>query len=834
MDAKGHFVPSTRALALFDYFLSASGEEPASQLRARIVAEIERRLPDPAAGEASAFLDRYLAYRAEGARAAADDRLAESADLERRLQWIRELRRAHFGAELAETLFGDEERAAALALERRRIVGDASLTDVGASARDSTRSKRSARKPTSRALAARSAPLRLAAAGAGAARARWRHRRAARAARADGGCRGGRHGWRSATSGAPNGRRGSSPTGSRATQSAPMRVSIRRPAKRRSKTPSPAASMPASGSACARSTRSSWVPPPGGNRAGRAVAGARPAVRSRPRRRTELGPRVAREVPPTRRRAARAATLADPPDTYPEREARHGMRNLGPKRLLALGLALAGLAAGDASAQRADVEAWAVDWVPGFVDLFDDGVFSFGPGQAYNIGCPQDAMPTEAGGVLTVPGGFFPCKGFEVQPDARIPSGATMRALFDVALPPTGASYGIVIKNLDESDAAYLLIRRGADPNGTAGSDTLFVELAADATFTPVAAIVLSVNPAGDPQLPQKIELELTLTPNDGNGTLIPSARYSECGPGVQPCSPRPPLLPVPPVIVPQTDGALAAGVLHVPAFKEVVPSDPSKNPFPVSIEDWSLQMAAADDFEMAPLGTLEPYQTSTGTCGSVAVADGALALDLEGNCPKVVAAFVGSLASGLDASASYRFAIPQRCDRYGVAANAQSDLAELAVVRDGDGSLAVWLSTEAETGEGPAVAILERTTLSATPTSDQTLAATAADRTAPAGRGRRLRRSRATRAVPTLRYLAVPARRGFRGPRPRRVPAGAPGRHAVWRAAGRTRRPERRRPARRGRPRHRESVRRGTGTRRGPRRPPRRSSCCFCSTRHR
>jgi lipase chaperone LimK len=134
-DAHDRFVPTRDALRLFDYFLSATGEAPDAALRARIVREIAARLPPGAAREAEAFLDRYLAYRAEGARLARDDRLAASADLERRLQWLRELRRAHFGAALAETLFGAEERAAEAALERRRVVEDASLTDAERAAR---------------------------------------------------------------------------------------------------------------------------------------------------------------------------------------------------------------------------------------------------------------------------------------------------------------------------------------------------------------------------------------------------------------------------------------------------------------------------------------------------------------------------------------------------------------------------------------------------------------------------------------------------------------------------------------------------------------------------
>ena len=134
-DANGHFVPTPRALALFDYFLSATGEEPAAQLRARIGVEITQRLPPEAAREANAFLDSYLRYRTDAAQTANDERLAESADLGRRLQWLRELRANHFGPELATTLFRDEERAEQVAIEEQRVESDASLSETEKTAR---------------------------------------------------------------------------------------------------------------------------------------------------------------------------------------------------------------------------------------------------------------------------------------------------------------------------------------------------------------------------------------------------------------------------------------------------------------------------------------------------------------------------------------------------------------------------------------------------------------------------------------------------------------------------------------------------------------------------
>lgn len=160
VDASGHFVPTPRALALFDYFLSATGEEPAAQLRARIGAEIAQRVPQDAAREASAFLDRYLRYRTDAAQTTSDERLAESADLGRRLQWIRELRTKHFGPELASTLFGDEERAQQVAIEEQRVESDASLSETEKTARLDAL-ERQLPDSTRRARDASSAPLRL-------------------------------------------------------------------------------------------------------------------------------------------------------------------------------------------------------------------------------------------------------------------------------------------------------------------------------------------------------------------------------------------------------------------------------------------------------------------------------------------------------------------------------------------------------------------------------------------------------------------------------------------------------------------------------------------------
>jgi lipase chaperone LimK len=123
VDENGNLIVGPEILVLFDYYLSATGEESQDAIRARIVAAIERRLPaGRARAEAISILDHYIAYRADSKslRAAGDD-------LSARLEALGQLRRRHFG-DLAEELFGAEERAHAVAVEQRKVLQDSSLS----------------------------------------------------------------------------------------------------------------------------------------------------------------------------------------------------------------------------------------------------------------------------------------------------------------------------------------------------------------------------------------------------------------------------------------------------------------------------------------------------------------------------------------------------------------------------------------------------------------------------------------------------------------------------------------------------------------------------------
>ena len=121
-DAAGHLVVDLELRRLFDHFLIATGEESLAQIRARIVAALRARLPEPAASEAAAILDRYLAYR-DAAR-----RLALPPDPRAGLAAVHDLRARMFAPEVARAFFADEEAATYAALDRRDVALDPALS----------------------------------------------------------------------------------------------------------------------------------------------------------------------------------------------------------------------------------------------------------------------------------------------------------------------------------------------------------------------------------------------------------------------------------------------------------------------------------------------------------------------------------------------------------------------------------------------------------------------------------------------------------------------------------------------------------------------------------
>ncbi len=122
LDSRGRFVPNEEAIRLFDYYLTATGEEDAATINARITAQIERRLSGQARKEALTLFSDYLRYR-EAARNLKPVNTSDPQSLETGFAQLQDLRRDVFGRQRAEQLFGKEELEARQVMEARRVTG---------------------------------------------------------------------------------------------------------------------------------------------------------------------------------------------------------------------------------------------------------------------------------------------------------------------------------------------------------------------------------------------------------------------------------------------------------------------------------------------------------------------------------------------------------------------------------------------------------------------------------------------------------------------------------------------------------------------------------------
>jgi lipase chaperone LimK len=113
VDAAGRLKIGNGIRRVFDYFLSAIGEEPLESILARIRAYLRHKLPAGAAAEAERLLDSYIAYkRALEAIPQAQPQSGGQMDLDalrRQMQQVQALRRQFFTPEVATAFFGDED-----------------------------------------------------------------------------------------------------------------------------------------------------------------------------------------------------------------------------------------------------------------------------------------------------------------------------------------------------------------------------------------------------------------------------------------------------------------------------------------------------------------------------------------------------------------------------------------------------------------------------------------------------------------------------------------------------------------------------------------------------
>lgn len=129
-DRSGNLIPTPHLRQMFEYFLSALGEESLEQLVARIESALGA-LEEPARSQALATLGNYLDYKLAVSELeqtyGSTDRLGPE-EMRRRMAEIRALRGTWLDAATAEAFFADEEAMDRFQMEKLRIVRNQSLT----------------------------------------------------------------------------------------------------------------------------------------------------------------------------------------------------------------------------------------------------------------------------------------------------------------------------------------------------------------------------------------------------------------------------------------------------------------------------------------------------------------------------------------------------------------------------------------------------------------------------------------------------------------------------------------------------------------------------------
>jgi lipase chaperone LimK len=129
-DARGRLVATPEVIRLFDYFLSATGEESAAEIRAHVAATARDQLTSQDQDAALALYDRYVGYRQSLQAALAD---ATPGDARAALALVEATQQQIFGSD-ATALFGEDNALTEVTLDRRDIMARSDLDDAGRAA----------------------------------------------------------------------------------------------------------------------------------------------------------------------------------------------------------------------------------------------------------------------------------------------------------------------------------------------------------------------------------------------------------------------------------------------------------------------------------------------------------------------------------------------------------------------------------------------------------------------------------------------------------------------------------------------------------------------------
>lgn len=132
VDANGNLRITNGIRRVFDYFLSATGEEPLESILARIRAYIRHKLPAGPAAEAEKILDGYIAYKrglesVEQASPPSNGQMDLDA-VRRQMEQVRALRTQYLSQEVIIAFFGDEDAYDRYTLARLDVMQNKQLT----------------------------------------------------------------------------------------------------------------------------------------------------------------------------------------------------------------------------------------------------------------------------------------------------------------------------------------------------------------------------------------------------------------------------------------------------------------------------------------------------------------------------------------------------------------------------------------------------------------------------------------------------------------------------------------------------------------------------------
>ncbi|MEY4561443.1 MAG: hypothetical protein RLZZ618_720 [Pseudomonadota bacterium] len=127
-DIHGNLRITPGVRSVFDYFLSAEGEEPTQVLSERIRTYIRSQLKERSASQAIELFTQYMAYKDRLLSTVVGQSGQTLAEVKARRDATHQLRRASFHPDVYEAFFGYEELTDRYEIERHEVLRDASLS----------------------------------------------------------------------------------------------------------------------------------------------------------------------------------------------------------------------------------------------------------------------------------------------------------------------------------------------------------------------------------------------------------------------------------------------------------------------------------------------------------------------------------------------------------------------------------------------------------------------------------------------------------------------------------------------------------------------------------